>query len=624
MNFGFVPGGENPADIVSRGATSTALFQSELWWNGPCWLKSDELPDIAEIGATSQTCDRDHELDGEDLGESHLVANDVAEPTVNPQRYSSLSKLVRVNGWVKRFISALKGSQTGNGKILNAQELANSRMEILRQCQEREFATEIKAIKHGKQHDRVSSLGLFLDNGLIRCKGRIEYSDLPYESKFPILLPSNGYLTELVVMEHHRNLKHSGASHTLADIRKVYWVPKGQSTVKRILNKCLTCRRHEGQPFATPKAPPLPKERVTQLRAFQAVGLDYFGPMYVKGNTENEKVWACLFTCLTTRAVHLELLSNMTCEEFLMAFRRFNSRRGTPSFLLSDNAKQFKSAKNVLDLAWMEVQTTDDVMQFVSDNGIEWKFITELAPWMGGTYERMVGLTKRALRKFIGVAQLSFVQLQTLLTEIEAVINSRPLMYVGEEFSLSHVLTPAHLLTGNLCTSQPVLVHTDDPDYFKSRTNAEHLTELWQKQQRNLDHFWRVWSTEYLLSLRDRERKHKNTDCKIKPAVNSVVIVKDDLPRGCWKIAIIEKLHESNDGRVRSATLRLPSGRRLHRPVKSLCPLECSADNGSEVVNTDAAQGDSDQRSEPTKRPKRNAAAIANLRNTDLVDDGHV
>ena len=162
----------------------------------------------------------------------------------------------------------------------------------------------------------------------------------------------------------------------------------------------------------------------------------------MKTNESKTKVWICLFTCIVTRAVHLEVVHDMSSEEFLLCFRRFIAQRGTPCEIISDNSMQFRASSTVLDRIWNKIQQSDEIMSNVSNAGIKWRFNVELAPWMGGFYERLIGLVKTSLRKTIERRLLTTVQLQTLLKEIEAVLNSRPLVYVGDDFNSNFPITP--------------------------------------------------------------------------------------------------------------------------------------------------------------------------------------
>ena len=259
------------------------------------------------------------------------------------------------------------------------------------------------------------------------------------EVKYPKLLVRGEHYTSLVIRDYHKRAFHAGVSQTLAQVRTEYRIPRDQSQVKRELNRCTICRRAEGHAFKMPKMPPWPKERVTEPLPFQYTGLDYFGPLFIKyfNPASNgpcptyKKVWVCLFTCMVVRAIHLELVEDMSTDQFLLCLRRFISRRGIPHQIISDNATQFKLAKKVLSKAHQQsVNECEEVNNYLSKQGIQWRLIVELAPWMGGFYERLVGLTKRALRKAVGKTCLTENQLITILTEIEAMVNSRPLVYV--------------------------------------------------------------------------------------------------------------------------------------------------------------------------------------------------
>ena len=247
-----------------------------------------------------------------------------------------------------------------------------------------------------------------------------------------------------------------------------------------------------------------------------------------------------MFTCLVTRAIHLELIQDMSAVEFLLAFRRFISQRGCPSEIISDNALTFKTASKTLDLLWKNVIKCDDVQNYVSNADVNWTFIVELAPWMGGFYERLVSLVKRALRKTIKRKLLTCIQLQTVLKEVEATVNARSRVYVSDDIDSTITLTPRHFLTLNPATGVPVLEHDNkDVDYNPYDSTAERLLQTWKKGQNLLKMFWRIWRYEYLLSLRERtQRKLKSgrIQSHFTPNIGDVVLVKDDLPRGCWRI----------------------------------------------------------------------------------------
>ena len=196
------------------------------------------------------------------------------------------------------------------------------------------------------------------------------------------------------------------------------------------------------KPYASSLPPPLPEFRVTQSTPFAFTGLDYAGPLYLKGT--GDKVWVCLFTCCATRALHLDLVVDMTTEAFIRCFKRFVARRGIPRVIVSDNSKTFKSADKVI----AEILNHPEIEEFFSGICVKWNFNLEKAPWWGGFFERLVKSTKRCLKKTIGTTKLSYDELHTVLVEVEAILNSRPLTCVSSE-DLEEPLTPSHLLTGH-------------------------------------------------------------------------------------------------------------------------------------------------------------------------------
>ena len=285
---------------------------------------------------------------------SLVVGEDPSEPfDLSASDFSTMGRLVRVTAWAQRFIRNCRKSATKKLKDqLTVPELCSARNLWLQSSQRNHCTDVVSAIREQRKNNTVQSLRLYIDDrGLIRSRGRLEHANLPPSSKFPIFLPHNSAVTRLLVDEHHRILMHPGVSHTLASIREKYWIPKGRSTVKTILKKCITCRRAEGGPFDMPAMAPLPPERVNVAEAFLYTGVDYFGPLFAKTAEASVKVWVALFTCLSTRAVHLELVTDMSSEQFLLAFRRFVSRRGVPRAMWSDNAPQFKMTKTTLDKA---------------------------------------------------------------------------------------------------------------------------------------------------------------------------------------------------------------------------------------------------------------------------------
>ena len=417
---------------------------------------------------------------------------------------------------------------------------------------------------------------------ILRCCGRYANAVITDEMKYPKLLPRGIHFTKLVIMEVHLRLVQAGVSHTLGQIRQQYWIPQGRAEVRRVLLRCTVCKRYGGPPFSLPNMPPWPRERVSRSEPFQYIGLDYLGPLRVKEGSGTEKMWISLFTCLAVRAVHLEIIKGLSAPLFLDCLKRFIARRGKPKLIISDNAPQFRLVKTTLDVEWSKTFKSTEVLDYYSYEGIQWNFTTALAPWQGGFYERLVGLVKQGLRKGMGRKVLHWDKLMTLIVEVEAIINTRPLTYVYEDIKSGFVLTPAHFLSGNHKITIPFCEDvSEDSDYYPKMDSVKELTEYWRRNQKQLNLFWEFWKQEYLLSLRETSPlRHKGVRSQLYrwPKLGEVVVVKDDyLPRGAWKLALIKEFIFGKDGLIRSVKIQLPNKTIISRAINHLFPLEISS-----------------------------------------------
>ena len=601
ITYRYVKTTSNPADMATRGRSVDELKNS-IWWHGPPWLKQDvtswpnwdvEVTDQATLDYIDEETRKSAKVMfevGLVVGEGPSDEEMVTPIGIDRKKYSSFFKLLRVTATCLRFLDKVdkRKSSNHNTSAFTAQEIAKAKLLWELAVQRHYYADVFDAIKNGSKNSFRDQLGLQIDDsGLLRCCGRFENANLSEAARMPKLLPSKDYFTRLVIESFHKTALHSGISQTLASIRHEYWIPQGRSRVRQVLTDCLICRHVIGGPYKLPVMAPWPKERMSQSAAFSYTGLDYFGPLYVRDGTAGptRKVWVCLFTCLAVRAIHLELVEDMSTEQFLMCLRRFVSRHGKPTQFISDNATQFKLAKTTIDKAWSTVLLDPETQNYLATQGIEWKFIIEFAPWTGGFYERMVGLVKSVLKKSIGKLCLNMCQLITLLSEVQAVVNSRPLVYVGDDLNSDISLTPAHFLGLNPHIGVPEFINSDDetdPEYVtpNSMSSAEKLLLIWKKGQRHLNRFWKIWQDNYLLSLRERTQHHVahgRIQSQNTPKSGDVVLIKDNLPRGSWKLGKIQKLISSLDGQTRSAIILLPSKKTVNCPVSLLYPIECPA-----------------------------------------------
>ncbi|XP_047998113.1 uncharacterized protein LOC125235557 [Leguminivora glycinivorella] len=443
----------------------------------------------------------------------------------------------------------------------------------LKEIQAEYFPLEVE----GKVTSLSLNLGVFKDiDELLRCKGRMKHADWSFDKRYPILIPKDSDFTNEIIMKTHQENKHVGVSHTLDKIRETYWIPQGRSQVQKILRKCSECMKHDGGPYKLPETPALPKERVNYSSPFTYVGTDYLGPLLVS------KRWISLYTCLAVRAIHLEVVKDLTAEEGLMALRRMISARGVPTLITSDNAAHYKLLSEILQ------------NPYCVEKEIKWKFIPQLAPWHGGFYERLVGLVKNCMKKTLQKHLLNDTQLVTAVKEIEAVLNTRPLTYVDSE--PDHVLKPSDFLTMGKC----IIMETSDKDPTTSQgtVTKDHLIKGWKKARIILREFKEMFENRYLLNLRERYSHHPKeprVTSKLAPKIGQIVQIKGDTKnRINWKVGKIVSLKEGADGLCRVAKVRV-GDTEYTRSIAHLYPLEIEDGEEHGILN-DVAEPSSEQR----------------------------
>ncbi|GFX24015.1 integrase catalytic domain-containing protein [Trichonephila clavipes] len=363
---------------------------------------------------------------------------------------------------------------------------------------------------------------------------------------------------------------------TLSLIQQHYWIPDGRLTVRREIKRCIECCRFNSKP-SYPKMGDLAKQRITQTRAFEIVGIDFAGPILTKcqhlRKANKFKSYICLFICLATKAVHLELVSTLSTDAMLAALRPFIARRGHPSEIHSDNGTNFIGANNYLKQLYMLVKE-HSIQKYSTDRNIRWKFIPPYAPNFGGLWESSIKLAKRHLIKTCKGHLLSFEELPTMLCQIEACINSRPLVPFSSDPADVRVLTPGHFLIG-----EPLLEITES----KSITNTSlSLSCRWKSLLKLRQHFWDRWHKEVLHHYQSRP-KWKASHSEVQVG-NLVLISDDNRPPLSWPMARILKLIPGTDGTNRVAILQTGSGltrRSINKIV--VLPICARKDGDSEI-----------------------------------------
>lgn len=611
--WGHCPGEENPADVGSRGSNASTLRDNHLWWKGPKWLSGPEemWPAPCEVLETPETSDETKKS----LAMAARVEEVLSlENVVDIGRFGRLSRLIRVTAWVIRFTKNARAGRRENVKEtgkLKPDELCEAETVWVKTAQE-----VLKAQENYRQ--LVNRLQIVEEDGVLRCKGRLKNSDLEIEGRKPKILPKDHPLTALIIKSCHEQVHHLGLRATLAQVRSQFWIPRGRQTVKNALKGCPVCKRHQGKPFSAPIPADLPDFRVKQAPPFSKVGVDFAGPLYVKEVKGMAKVYVALWSCCVTRAVHLDLVRSLTTGTFLNCLRRFASRRGRPSLIISDNAKTFKAASKVLKGFGEDVELN----AYLENNHIDWKFNLEKTPWWGGFFERMVGTVKRCLRKVLGNAKLTYDELLTTLIEVEGTINSRPLTYEYDEVGVE-VLTPSHLIFGRRLQSIPdgKLKIDDDDD-----NDAQHYLSRHRFLARTRTHFWNRWKREYLADLREYHKGNENRKGSEVKLSDVVLVYDENLKRSCWKLAVVERLIVGKDNVVRGALVRLivkGKPRYLSRPVQRLYPLEVKSKSGNEEADEARDEGTARVQEEScdSDKPRRSrrAAALDSERRTKAM-----
>lgn len=561
------PGSQNPADMLTRGISAETLIESEQWWQGPEWLSTepcnwpkgqvfyDSIPEVQEERKKEHHVLHTAEVKGPEL--------------LNLSSYSRIMRPLRVTAWMFRFIKNSRNKQERAGGPLTAEELEQAENYWIVKAQEAYRAEMGTAGGTRSTNSETALLKPFVDaDGRVRVGGRLQNAQTDVTVRHPLLLPPSHPLTELIVNDAHRRTMHGGVQDTLNEVRERYWVPRVRQLARKVINRCNACRRARLRPASAPTAP-LPEERVNRAAPFEVVGIDFAGPLLVKASPSDQKAYIALFTCAVTRAVHLELVSNLTTEAFIMAFQRFTARRGLPSVVYTDNALTFKKAAKDLCGMW-DVLRNPHFLDHCSQNRIKWRFIAERAAWWGGFWERMVQTVKRSLRVILGKNKFGFEEMTTILQEVEAVVNSRPLAPVHDAPHEQEALTPAHFLSGGRLTALP----STSVENVPVSTRGD-VTRRWRHRQRLLDQFWGRWQKEYLLQLRSAHRATETRTNDLRDG-DLVLVHENKTPRLMWRMGRIEQVQRGRDNHVRSCLVRLPGGVTLRRPVQLLFPLELS------------------------------------------------
>ena len=543
-NWRHIPTNYNPADFLTRESESQNWRSNPLWWEGPPIVLKEAQQDLEQIEVSEE------ELTPRQQVSCHVVDNQSPSyALIDMSRFSKYSRMVNCIAYVHRFIATTRRLRP-TSEFLSVGEIHKAEGALTLLCQQESFTAEVSALKSASgvsPQSQLHSLDPYLDEeGLLRSKGRLgESSLLTYDERHPIILPDHHRFTQLIIQNVHVSLLHAGASTVVTQLRKRYWILKARRTTKSTLHQCMVCRRYKAQSHVE-KFAPLPPDRCNDnFRVpFAATGMDYFGP--VVSHSDKQKCYVLLFTCLSIRAVHLELTLSLDVSEFLKAFERFTSRRGCPRLLRSDNARTFHCASGILAKKF----------------SITWKFSTEKAPWTGGCWERMVRSVKTSLKFAIVRGKVHYHDLTTYLCKVEAIVNMRPITYHGVFDRDVQPLSPADFLI-------QFTARQSDKEADDSLVTREKLLKELINNSRHVQYFWKRWKQDYLRALLTNRAKPGGRP----PNVDDVVLLNDGNKRQFWPLCKVLELLPGRDGRIRTARI-LCNGRTYNRATRLLYNLE--------------------------------------------------
>ncbi|XP_013410717.1 uncharacterized protein LOC106173924 [Lingula anatina] len=567
---------QNPADYASRGIQLRSDNGDDIqrWLHGPAFLYQPEIHWPKQPDNLHEIPENDREVKRKSAQIHVTTSSEVSDGVERLlHHFSSWYTLQKSVAWIlrfKRYLLSRVRQLTGdrNNGPLTVQEITLATDAIVMYVQAKSFPKECNVVSSAmtKKPDSkgyvspLRKLSPIKIDGILCVGGRLQNAAISTSQKHPKILPHDHHVTEIIVRHYHIKEGHVGAYHVLSVIRQEFWITRGLSTVKKVIRKCMVCRRWNAVPSSQVMAP-LPKSRVTPGKPpFYSVGVDYFGPLLVKCGRRTNKRYGCIFTCMATRAVHLEISYNLSSDSFIQAVLRFISRRGPPCEIFSDNGTNFTGAeadlKRILQ-QWNQEKISDSLLR----RNIQWYFNPPNASHAGGVWERLIRSVRKIMRSVLGNRLVDDETLITVLTEVEKIMNDRPLIRKADHYYELETLSPNQLL---LLRSNPCL----PADNF---TERDQYNEQWKHAQLIADQFWQRWIKEYLPVLQERQKW-------LRPAKNFekgdfVLLIDENAFRGQWPKGLIEETFPDKYGHVRQVIVKTAKGR-FRRDVRKLCLLE--------------------------------------------------
>ncbi|XP_038064113.1 uncharacterized protein LOC119734635 [Patiria miniata] len=600
---------ENPADEGSRGLRVEEILTSK-WLKGPDFLLERKLP--PQESTEYQTSPEDPEVK-----KTSVLLVQTVKSAVELEHFSKWRSLRRAIAGCQKFMSRLmeavkdkRGELTESYKSeanllprycpASVEDLQRSERTIIKLVQSESFPEEIRILtslnvndgdidrhlarKRNKSMKRTSSLfrlDPFIDNeGILRVGGRIRKADMSFEFKHPAILPRRHHVTSLIIRHFHELAAHQGRGTTTNAIRSNgFWILGCSAAVATQISNCVRCRKLYGK-VQEQRMANLPDERLQPAPPFTFSGVDYFGPWLIKEGRKELKRYGVLFTCLASRAIHIEVANSLTTDSIINALRRFTAIRGPMRVLRSDQGTNLVGARSELKRA-LEEMDHDRLRHFLIERGCdypEFKMNAPTASHTGGAWERLIRSVRRVLQALMehSGTQLDDESLRTFMCEAAAIVNSRPLSVTTlNESTALEPLTPNHLLTLKSSVVLPPPGEFQRVDVYSQKR--------WRRVQYLANEFWNRWKGEFVQNLQARQKWTRRVpDVQVGDVV---LIVNNNLPRNQWQLGRISEAIPGTDGQVRRVKLVVADrsldvkGKRtrpvttLERPIQKLVVL---------------------------------------------------
>ncbi|XP_053686221.1 uncharacterized protein LOC128735757 [Sabethes cyaneus] len=582
----WIPTKLNIADVLTKWGDGPPLQSDGEWFKGPEFLYRPQSEWPTDEIVFDET---DEEARGV------VLFHEVIDATV----ISRWTKLLRVKAYVVRFVANCRRKVKGEPMVttpatvkqkrltnrminyvtvqvpLTKEELQQAETIMWRQVQWDSFPDEMSALTKNLNRQTGEPLELIKkfspiyksspvldDEGVLRMEGRLaEAVPESFDRKYPIILSRTHGITKKLIQHYHEEFGHGNSETVFNEMRQRFHIPKLHSAVQQVVRNCVWCKVNKCSP-SFPRMAPLPVERVTaHKRPFDSVGIDYLGPLEITIGRRREKRWVAVFTCLTIRAVHLEVVHSLSTVSCRMAISRFQSKFGKPTHIFSDNATCFRGANNeIVKMKRINQECAEELTSPVT----AWHFNPPGTPHMGGIWERMVRSVKEAMRALMDGRKLTEEVLVTVLAKAADMINRRPLTYLPQTAEETAALTPNHFLRGTVTSA-------DVEEDSQVTSSGDALRNGYQRSQYLADKMWERWSREYLPTINQRTKWFDEQ----KPLEKGdLVFVIDGKNRKCWKRGIIEATVKGADGRVRQADVRTSDGSVQRRGAVNLAILE--------------------------------------------------